>query len=487
MPDDDTEARFTRLEHEVVQLRTQGRNALRETKMTHSGRHVVPSLRILIQNVTPYLTSEYGDAMRRVIFLRSYDFHWVAPYLGRMQISGDIEAKLFYTDGDCGPGDFPGNSERLDPQVSCDELVTRILAWDADGVISISWPDQNSIRDAIVGDNLAHHGIPMVMHKSEVTRRLSNKWETKEVARRFALETPEGILLDGDVLNGRGFPIPAYRSMVERRAAVLGFPLLVKPLWGYGTHDIRLIGTESDLVSYLRDPYDGNAILERCVRGELCSVEIVGRDGSYVIQPLIWMGTTGGAPPLSADRFRFSAPRRQADADFIPVAQRLRTMCTELGINGAVNVDMIYSKNTYQVIEINPRTSGITTLSIASSGCNTFECLLDMLLGNWSAERARSLERRIRCALQFPVTHLDKKLVQAVEREIGLVRVRSFMLLGRRFDELTIPCEFADSPGLGNRIASLHSRFDFLTPAIGKKIDVALDSIFREFAAIKAT
>jgi len=210
------------------------------------------------------------------------------------------------------------------------------------------------------------------------------------------------------------------------------------------------------------------SILKRpwCLTGELCSVEIVGRGGSYVVQPLIWKGPTGGAPSFAFEQLRYSAPRRDADADFRRVAERLRELCVELDVEGAIEVEMIHGDGQYHIIEINPRVSGSTTMSIAASGLNTYECLLQMLLGTWPQTHPSLLREWRRFALQFPIVPPSAELIRDARRELDLVRASSFHIDGKVYASMVITCEFGNVTTLGAKLRSLCSRHDFLQPSM---------------------
>ncbi|MFJ6787478.1 ATP-grasp domain-containing protein [Streptomyces angustmyceticus] len=427
----------------------------------------------------PPARGQAADAMRlrpyRIAFLRSIEIQQTAPYLGRLHDTFDadgVEARLYYTDGTCGPQDFPGEAVKLSPDVTAGQIVTHLLGWRADAVVSLSIADENALRDALVKEELVAHGIPMVMHSVSATRRLANKWDTKELVRSFGLDTPHGMLLDGDLLNGRSLAVPSYGELVERSARQFGFPLLTKPLWDCLANGVSFIDSVADLTAYLHAPYDGNVVLEKCLRGELCSVEVIGRAGQYVVQPLIWKGATGGKPEFTFGQLRYSAPRTDAETDFLPVAEALRTMCGEIGIEGAAEIEMIYAAGTYQIIEINPRVSGSTTLSIAASGCNTYACLTEMVRGTWSADRARTLEQsERRLAFQFPLAHTAPEAVSAMRSELDLVRATTLHIDGREHGNAIISCTLADAPGLAARMRALNARHALVPEDLIQQID----------------
>ncbi|MGW0615720.1 ATP-grasp domain-containing protein [Streptomyces sp. NPDC002788] len=368
---------------------------------------------------------------------------------------------MFYTDGSCTPADFPGEAAKMSADITPNQVVGHLLEWQPDAVISLSIADENALRDALVKEELAAHGVPMVMHSVEATRRLANKWDTKELVRSFGLDTPDGMLLDGDLLNGRSLAVPAYSELVERSALRFGFPLLTKPLWDCLANGVAFLDGKADLRSYLRSPYNGNAVLEKCLRGELCSVEIVGRRGEYLFQPLIWKGQTGGKPEFTFGQLRYAAPRPAAEADFAPVARILRGMCEEIGIEGAAEVEMIYVNGTYQIIEINPRVSGSTTLSIAASGCNTYARLVDLAMNRWSKTLAHEWEQAPRrLAFQFPVTVLASDAEHAMEAELDLVRASRLHIDGVDHGNVILSCRSTEADHLIPKLRSLNERFD---------------------------
>ncbi|WP_031165480.1 ATP-grasp domain-containing protein [Streptomyces durhamensis] len=350
--------------------------------------------------------------MQRIAFLRSVDIqradpyiHGIAPALAQL----GAEARLFHTHGDCGPELFPGTSERLDPAATPDEFVARVRAWGADAAVAISLPDENALRDAVVKTKLEALGIRTVMTPLAATRVLCDKWETKRALEAHGITTPPAVLVDSDLLNDRALPVPAYPDTVRLAAQDLGYPLMAKPLWDSTSMGIEFIPDPAALDRHLAARPAAHAVLEKCVSGRLCSVDIVGAGGHYTVMPLIWTGTAGGPPAFTFEDLRYVDPTR--DDGFGPTAQRLVDLCTALGVEGSVNVDMIHADGVYHVLEINPRIGGATTLSIAASGLNTYAALLDILGGAWPTRAGAPAERfAIECLTANPTPALLAEL-----------------------------------------------------------------------------
>ncbi|GAA3028895.1 ATP-grasp domain-containing protein [Actinokineospora globicatena] len=418
--------------------------------------------------------------MRKIAFLRSIEIQQTVPYLEELGVAlreRGLVGKLFYTDGECAPGEFPGEVEKMPAGVSVAETLRRIREWGTDGVISLSIPDENALRDALVCERLAAEGIPTVMHSAAATGLMANKWETKLLVGAHGLDTPEGVLVDGDLLNSRTLPVPAYRDYLVERAGELGYPLLSKPLWDCLGNGIRFLADQGDLDGYLDEPYDGNVVLERCVAGELCSVEVVGAAGDYVVQPLLWKGPTGGAPTFAFTTVRYTAPRAEADERFAPVAERLKRLCAALEVTGSVEVEMIYVDGRYEVIEINPRVSGSTSLSIAASGLNTYVAMLDILFGEWGQRHDATSGSAKRIALQFPTTPLDDAADADIRATLAVVRSSSFTIDGTRYANTVITCEYSDVDTLGAHLDELSRRHGFLIPEVRAAVDDVLAGV----------
>ncbi|MFG2296453.1 acetyl-CoA carboxylase biotin carboxylase subunit family protein [Streptomyces sp. NPDC048603] len=321
---------------------------------------------------------------QRMAFLRSAAIQRADPYIQqavRGLAADGIEAGLFHTSGTAGDGDFPGYRERLDRGVTPRGLADAVAAWGADAAVSISLPCENALRDAAAKAFLDAAGIPTVMTPLAATVLLVDKWETKQLCRRAGLDVPDGFRADSDLLAGRGLPAPGYRDALRVQAERIGYPLMSKPVWDSTSMGIRTLHSRADLDAFLASPPEVSTVVEEVVEGDLCSVDIVGRPGSYRVLPLCWTGRAGAEPVFTFADLRWCGPREPADAAFAEVARTLVRLCGDLGVYGSVNVDMVHTGGRFVVLEVNPRIGGATTLSCAASGTNTFTALTRMARG----------------------------------------------------------------------------------------------------------
>ncbi|MFJ6784939.1 acetyl-CoA carboxylase biotin carboxylase subunit family protein [Streptomyces yangpuensis] len=397
--------------------------------------------------------------MRKIAFLRSVGIRRADPYIQRAVrglAAEGIEAGLFHTSGSADDGDFPGHRHRLAREVTPRQLADVVAAWGADAAVSISLPCENALRDAAAASYLEARGIPTVMTPLAATMLLVDKWETKQLCRRAGLEVPDGFRADPGPLAGRGLPVPGYRDALRAQAARIGYPLMAKPVWDSTSVGIRTLRTPADLDAWLADPPEASAVLEEVVEGDLCSVDIVGRPGSYQVLPLCWTGRAGAEPVFTFADLRWCGPRPAADAAFAGVARALVALCGELGVHGSVNVDLVHAEGRFTVLEVNPRIGGATTLSCAASGTNTFATLARMARG---LPPAGGPVRRTGWALEFLAAGGVPPAASAGLREaVSVVTVHELVIDGAsRGDIVVLTLPEGEEAATVKALAELHA------------------------------
>ncbi len=411
----------------------------------------------------------------KLAFIRSIDIQQMAPYLNQIAGTLDrhaIEAKLFYTDGSCSPGEFPGESIKMPATISPRQLADAVRGWGAEAVVSLSIPDENTLRDAIVKKLFSFFGVEVITHNADTACLFANKWDTKQVVSRFGLSTSPSMLIDGDLLNDRAIKAPAYIEYIRERCADLEYPLVCKPLWECLGNGIRYLESERDLDRYLQDPYNGNIIIERCLIGDLVSIEIIGHDGEYVFQPSIWKGQSSLKPRLAFTRVMHNPCDAEAAAALHVVKEKLLSLCRHLDVCGAIEVEMIYADGTFHILEINPRVSGSTSLFIASSGFNTYNALINIAIGQWQTY-SKSYRGRTTFALQFPYIGTTHVAPQRLSDEVQIIRASNFSIDGIDRPNAIISCS-------RTHIASvpswLNERFTFNPDTQREIIDICAKS-----------
>jgi biotin carboxylase len=162
-----------------------------------------------------------------------------------------------------------------------------------------------------------------------------------------------------------GVPVPAYRIAtnamdVERSAAAIGLPVILKPAVGSGSSGVRLCRTADEVAEHTAYLLGGKhpwrsaprILVEEFAQGPYCTTEIMGHD-------IIGIAAADfGQPPHFVFReFTFPAPVVDDDYDRIAKVSLdcLRALC--LGW-GPTNVELRWTRLGPVVIEVNPRLAG---------------------------------------------------------------------------------------------------------------------------------
>jgi hypothetical protein len=159
----------------------------------------------------------------------------------------------------------------------------------------------------------------------------------------------------------------------------VNFPVVCKPIWDSMAQGILKFDAPAELEEWLNGARpEADLVIEEYLDGELFGIEVVGRDGFYVCQPLVrkCLGTGDDLVPFNHIRF---GPVTD-DLYNLPILQhQLTRLAAELGLCGSAEFELMWHRGRFHVIEVNPRVSGMTNLSSAISGVNTYTALASTL------------------------------------------------------------------------------------------------------------
>jgi biotin carboxylase len=159
-------------------------------------------------------------------------------------------------------------------------------------------------------------------------------------------------------------PVPAYRlaantTEVERAAADIGLPVIVKPAVGRGSSGVRLCSDVDEVVEHanylLGRPSPSRILVEEFARGRYYSVEIMGDE-------VIGIGTGEFGPPPHFVYREFNYPALLTDEEHQRIADVSLGCLRALGLGwGPKNVELRWTELGPIVIEVNPRLAGSPT------------------------------------------------------------------------------------------------------------------------------
>jgi 3-methylornithine--L-lysine ligase len=162
-----------------------------------------------------------------------------------------------------------------------------------------------------------------------------------------------------------------------------GFPIVVKPSVGSGSHGVRIVASEPELVvartSFAAD--GAEMVAEEYVTGPSLSFEVLGWGGKAVT-----LQATGLEFDDAYDCKRVVAPVAAGDGvtaalldEFAAVSRRL---ASAVGLHGVMDVEVIVSDGRPKVLEIDARLPSQTPAAVLhSSGLNAVSLLYETVAG----------------------------------------------------------------------------------------------------------
>lgn len=244
--------------------------------------------------------------------------------------------------------------------------------------------------------------------------------------------TQRQLLAQADV------PIPAYRlaenaADVERSAAEIGVPVILKPSCGSGSSGVRLCRTVEELVehtgSLLGDTQlwrtSPRLLVERYAEGPHYTVHTMGNE-------VVGIGTASfGRPPhFVYDLFTF--PASLTDDEYERLANIALSCLRALDLGwGPTNIEIRWTKQGPLVIEVNPRLAGVPDphLIQAAWGIDLTAETIKLIIGEECNLRRRHSRT---AAARFMVPDRDGTLewISGVSRaaaEPGVAEVKLFV------------------------------------------------------------
>lgn len=184
----------------------------------------------------------------------------------------------------------------------------------------------------------------------------------------------------------------------------IGFPLLIKPLNGYGGSGIIKISTPYELDNWLNsnEASISKYLVQECLVGTSVSVSVMAVPGESlaltVNEQLLGMSDVGQREPFGycGNIVPFSAPRHILDE----CKRTAEKVITHFGLIGSNGVDLVISEGVPHVIEVNPRFQGTLECTEKALGINLVEthvkaCTEDILPDQGDLKQSSSRHMRL--------------------------------------------------------------------------------------------
>ncbi|MGM3175177.1 ATP-grasp domain-containing protein [Dickeya lacustris] len=275
---------------------------------------------------------------------------------------------------------------------------------DADFHSILSWsiPNERTIEDITLFPKIK--SIPGPLNS---VYKLSDKRATKILFEQFLLPTPKWEVLDREFTRGELLRNEVKEKIECNLLNHIPFPIVIKPLWDCMGHGVEIINNLNELVEVLSLNNKRTILAESFIDGDLGCVEIIGVPGCYFFQPPCLTGKSRDGVRSNFDTVRICHPNffsRQLSAS---IKEKIVNVLECLDFSGACCVDFITTKDDIYFLEINPRISGISCLSSAASGVNSFEATYLISSNQWGGHIFENRKSNF-SAIQIGGTHVEK-------------------------------------------------------------------------------
>lgn len=337
--------------------------------------------------------------MKKILLLRSLDISVVNPHIysinqyAKMK-ENELVLDLAYADGL--PEDnptvtnaekyFEGKVHYFPANASVEQLAQFIVENKYDAVVSISMPDSNNFRDSQLKLLLEReYNIKVIAHPLESCTIMCDKYLTEKHLQENGFNAIKSYLIN------------TWQEAISV-SSVIQYPLVVKPINLCLSEAVEVIHNENQLSRYF-ERFGYSKIIQKFIKGTQISVEVIGFNKSYQSMVAVSKEETDFGEQCPLEKFRIG-PVKQTIASNNELCRISENIAESLNIEGAIEIEFIVSDDGIYVMEINPRTSGITNLSIASTGLNTYILLIEMAQGRFDKS---SLEKKTNYACEFPI------------------------------------------------------------------------------------
>jgi len=246
--------------------------------------------------------------------------------------------------------------------------------------------DWNTLKDAVIAEQLEKFGIKTVAHKVFTAIATFDKWRSHLALRELGFGVAKAVYVHNDLFwvekDNPVIETNVYKEYILYRIKGMTFPVIIKDTVGAGSMGISIAESYEQAEEILTaEANDADLIVEELVQGEQFGTEIHGVKGKYhVLPPFSFsMNEEGITDPFQSVKF---GPVTDKKYHIPQLQESLRRLAEAAEFAGCTQVDLVFHNDKWYVIEINPRWSGMTTTTAAAEGRSPFSIFIESAVGS---------------------------------------------------------------------------------------------------------
>lgn len=293
-----------------------------------------------------------------------------------------------------------------------EKIAQEILALKPDVAVAASFwltpYDWLGLQDAMVADILRDNGVKVVCHKSKTQALCFDKKATSDFLKQNNFKCAQSVYVDYDLFWAQRKKSEVrdnvYREYVLREIEKLNFPVIIKDTTGLSSYGMEVVHTMGAVRGYLDSKkFNSNRLVEEFLDGpqfgtevhvtKRCQAGSQAQDAAVdVFPPLLYSVNQYGicSPKQSVKLGPLTLPQFKCDE----LKSELERLARLLDFEGIAQVDLVFHKDKWHIIEINPRLSGSSAAIALIKGKTLPRILTDFALAaaglEWQEDAAGS-------------------------------------------------------------------------------------------------
>lgn len=304
----------------------------------------------------------------------------------------------------------------IEENVTTEECAQKIIDLNPDIAIAISISsvpfDWNGLKDSSIAEILNNRGIKTISNPVETSLAFFDKWQTNQVLSNRGFNVAKAVYVHNGLFlaerNHANIRNNVYRECVLQQIQKLHYPVIIKPTTGSASFRTEIVDSfEIAKGKICSKKNKGDLIVEELLQGEQFGLEIHRNKDEYIVLPpfKLSVNTEGVVDPMKNIKV---GPIRDAKY-FTQLQNDLQKLSKEYSFGAITQVDLIYKDNSWYIIEINPRWSGMTETIAASQERNSFSILLDSIV---STKIDYSESKNLKYSVSFKIPELEENILK---------------------------------------------------------------------------
>ena len=282
-----------------------------------------------------------------------------------------------------------------------EKIAEQILALRPDVAVAASFwitpYDWLGLEDAMVADILRGQGVKVVSHSAAAQAICFDKKSASDFLRANGFSCAKSVYVDYELFWAERKKSEVchnvYREYVFRQIERLSFPVIIKDTVGLSSYGMEVVHTAGAVKNYLESKkFNSNRLVEEFLDGPQFGTEVhvtKRADGGIIVNqdcaasvdvfpPLLYSVNQYGicSPKQSVKLGPLTMPRFKCDE----LKSELERLARLLDFEGIAQVDLVFHKDKWHIIEINPRLSGSSAAIALIKGKTLPRILTDFAL-----------------------------------------------------------------------------------------------------------